>query len=262
MATLDSRQPALDIHLTYPNVFPTESKQWTKHRNALYARLNRRWLSDGSKGKGPSYSAVWRLAFQVRKSGSNKGEIAPHYHILFYPNRPQEPFPGDNPGWLQEFRSWLVQAWYEIVGSEDARHLKAGTRVAILSSAHRRRRYMFYIANYDRYQVGHDGEKPIYKNVNVAGAYPGGTGAIWNCWHKENLPISPVVEIPLISHEQFKVTDHMLKSRIWPEVREDITFGSLKCIVDTDTLSHLAAMPEFLDNPFLQNYVKQNSPVP
>lgn len=89
---------ALFVHLTYPEEYPKigECKQ---HLRALIKRIRRRWKRA---------AVIWRMEFQARG--------APHFHLIVL----GVPFmPWD----------WLAQAWYEVVGSGDPQHLKAGTRV-------------------------------------------------------------------------------------------------------------------------------------
>lgn len=85
------------IHLTYPRVFPRDGRVTKYHLHEFLKWLDRVF---------PGFEYVWVMEFQKRG--------APHYHILinyFLPKRLLSPH------------------WYEIVGSGDAAHLKAGTRV-------------------------------------------------------------------------------------------------------------------------------------
>ena len=99
--------------LTYPDIFPQEPKIWKKHLDVLFKRLLRRY---------PKAIVIWRLERKARKSGENIGEIAPHDHLLVY----GVPY--------VSLLHWLSQAWYEVVGSGDPRHLLAGTRVELVRS--------------------------------------------------------------------------------------------------------------------------------
>jgi len=54
-----------------------------------------------------------------RKSGVNEGKLAPHFHLLTYFQNGLD---------LGAFRHWLSQSWYEVVGSNDLKHLGAGTQ--------------------------------------------------------------------------------------------------------------------------------------
>jgi hypothetical protein len=126
--------PALCIWfltLTYPSNWPADPRAWKAQLKAFRKRLERAW--------GPM-GIVWKLEPQERG--------APHFHLIvrvhpemscgltrigerFYNGRRQTIWTG---GKLSEFRQWVSRAWYEVVGSGDDRHLKAGTSVEPLES--------------------------------------------------------------------------------------------------------------------------------
>jgi hypothetical protein len=87
------------ITLTYPGQFETDGKEVKRHLNLFLKRFARRY----------EHEYLWFLEFQQRG--------APHYHVLSNVNRNS----------IDEL--WLSESWYEIVGSQDAKHLLAGTRV-------------------------------------------------------------------------------------------------------------------------------------
>lgn len=88
------------VTLTYPGEFSGDSKVWKRDLDAFAKRLER---SDW----GPSYF-VWKLEPQKRG--------APHFHLLLWGIKASP-----------SFREWLSQTWFEVVGSGDPRHLRAGT---------------------------------------------------------------------------------------------------------------------------------------
>lgn len=93
--------PPLELHgcETYPAVFPADGLVVKRDWSALRDRMTRR----GWRG------LMW-LEFQKRG--------APHLHQAI----------GVPPGTdLLEARAWLAQSWFEVVGSGDPKHLKAGT---------------------------------------------------------------------------------------------------------------------------------------
>jgi hypothetical protein len=105
----------LFVTLTYPSEFPESWQVWKAHLKAMIMRLRRRY---------PGIKLLWRLEFQQRG--------APHFHILV----------------LNVERidiSWLSAAWFEVVGSGDAKHLLAGTQVARVRSW---RGVLFYVGKY------------------------------------------------------------------------------------------------------------------
>ena len=91
---------SLLVTLTYPRSYTTESSTWKRHLDVFSKRLARTF---------PTSSAIWKLEFQKRG--------APHYHLIVL----GVPFLA---------REWLSRAWYEVVGSGDERHKRAGTQVA------------------------------------------------------------------------------------------------------------------------------------
>lgn len=97
----------IELTLTYPREFPFDGAICNRHYRALRARLARRGVK-----------VFWIKEFQERG--------APHLHLLAsrYVNR-----------------EWLAQAWYEIVGSGDLKHLVAGTRVDWVRSPKRTASY-------------------------------------------------------------------------------------------------------------------------
>lgn len=84
------------VTLTYPRQYPSTAAS-KEHLQALLDRLRRRF---------PGFHYFWVLEFQRRG--------APHYHLLVDVRIPRE---------------WLARAWFEIVGSGDERHLRAGVRI-------------------------------------------------------------------------------------------------------------------------------------
>ena len=96
--------PEIFLTLTYPREFPESSRDWKKHLDAFAKRLARRF---------PASWFTWKLEPQKRG--------APHFHLLG--SFGQKKYP------VTFLRQWVAQVWYEIVGSRDERHLRAGTQV-------------------------------------------------------------------------------------------------------------------------------------
>ncbi|MBC7856198.1 MAG: hypothetical protein IAF94_22430, partial [Pirellulaceae bacterium] len=112
------------VTLTYPREWPSSWAEWKRHLQNWKKRLERDW------GRVP---AVWKLEPQRRG--------APHFHLIlivppewtndlrpvgrhFRRGRMVTSWKG---GKLAAFRRWLARSWYEVVGSGDARHARAGT---------------------------------------------------------------------------------------------------------------------------------------
>jgi len=150
-----SRQAAdTFITLTYPNNFPSDPKVWKRDLATLLKRLKRFM---------PLVTGHWRLEFQTRKSGSNKGKVAPHFHLLLSGRKSS----------IKRFRLWLSLAWYEVVGSGDGKHLWAGTEASEIKS---RRHAMFYASKY----AAKVDERVIDPGTGeVVNTWPDGTGRLW-----------------------------------------------------------------------------------
>jgi len=86
--------------LSYPADFPTDGRMIERHKRALFKRIQRR----NKKAK-----FVWVKEFQQRG--------ALHFHFM-----------------CTEYidKHYLARAWYEIVGSGDIKHRKAGTTVEVI----------------------------------------------------------------------------------------------------------------------------------
>jgi len=94
------------VTLTYPYEFPTNGAESKNHLRRFLQELQREWKRDIDwQGVRQLHSSFWFLEFQERG--------APHYHI--FTNWPIS-------------KKWVSSRWYDIVGSEDIRHLHAGTR--------------------------------------------------------------------------------------------------------------------------------------
>jgi hypothetical protein len=75
MAKVQQAAVPFFITLTYPNEFPLYRQDYKRHLETFFDRLQRRW---------PGAAVIWKLEFKERKSGQNKGKIAPHYHLFVY----------------------------------------------------------------------------------------------------------------------------------------------------------------------------------
>lgn len=96
------------MHLTYPNEFPVDVRESQRHLNVFLVWLRR---------KGGQY--VWVKEFQSRG--------AVHYHIC-------------TDTWIP--KNELSQKWFNVVGSQDERHLQSGTRVETIKSKDHAAAYM------------------------------------------------------------------------------------------------------------------------
>lgn len=101
----------LFVTLTYPGEWPGNPRRWKRDLDVWLGRLRR---------AHPEAWAVWRLEPQRRG--------APHYHLLVF-------------GLPRLEAAWLSRSWFEVVGSGDERHLRAGTQVQRVESWRRVIRY-------------------------------------------------------------------------------------------------------------------------
>lgn len=96
-------RPAM-VTLTLPGDWETVAPT-----GAAFKRIMERFWSRWDRSRWGRFVGVWKLEFQRRG--------APHVHI--YCAVPTDP----------AFRDWLSRTWYEVVGSGDERHLRAGTGI-------------------------------------------------------------------------------------------------------------------------------------
>jgi hypothetical protein len=174
MAKIDQAAVPLFVTLTYPNDFPLYRADYKRHLETFCDRLQRRW---------PKAAIIWKLEFQVRKSGLNKGKLAPHYHLFVYGVPWRFPFKTERgqsaevsrlsdcngyERWKEDvkasdgsacivsavipeepdgvelsngavfgadsLKSWLSRNWFDVVGSDDIGHYRAGTRAEHLKT--------------------------------------------------------------------------------------------------------------------------------
>lgn len=166
---------------------------------------------------------MWKLEFIERKSGRNKGKLAPHYHLFLFsvpwkfPFRDErgvhyhlekqeladiradrwlewievsgvetierttlEPWGGgeglvlpDEPESRDTLRHWISRAWFDVVGSDDLRHHRAGTRVEQLRTIQGAFRYA--------------AKSYLGKAVDAA-SLPAQPGRFWGVIGRRNLP--------------------------------------------------------------------------
>lgn len=163
------------VTLTYPDSFPESSRSWKEHLRAFRERLNRRY------GKFP---AIWRLEVMDRKTGRNRGKVAPHYHLLLF-------FEVD----LDHFKGWLSRAWYEVCGELDPLHLKSGTSVSLVETWKGARSYL---------------SKYVAKTEKLQSVDP--VGRLWGVWYKDLLPIEATV-VRITEGEFWRLRRAMLRLR-------------------------------------------------
>lgn len=146
------------VTLTYPGEYSEDPKVWKKHLRAFTARLERKF---------PEISGMWKLEFQKRG--------APHYHLLVW-----------GVEWVK-LLFFVPGAWYEVVGSGDIRHFKAGTQVSKVRSW---RGVMAYASKY------------LGKLESVPSDEP---GRFWGIFNADMIPWAEMRKIALTDREAVKL---------------------------------------------------------
>lgn len=124
VAKLKREKMSSFVTLTYPDQFEEDPRKVKKQ----WANFSKRLIYNF-----PEIVVIWRMEPMERKSGSNAGKIAPHFHLLI---------------WGADYKTllaWIPKNWFEVVGSNDEKHLMAGTRVERVRSTHG---VMYYTAKY------------------------------------------------------------------------------------------------------------------
>jgi hypothetical protein len=163
----------LFVHLTYPDEYAFDWKRWKRDLKALWQRIERQW---------PLASWIWRLEFQKRG--------APHFHIFLYGIY-------DKLGRQRFKHEWISDVWFEIVGSGDEKHRRAGTRVELIRSR----------AGAMSYAVGYASKS----NQTLPGQC---VGRYWGVCGRERLPVGEFIqfEIPLRADQAIKRTIRRFQS--------------------------------------------------
>jgi len=93
------------VTLTYPADWSRDYEVWKNDLRKFLQRLQYRF---------PAFAAFWKLEFQKRG--------APHFHMLVW----GLPHYG--------MKDLIAELWYQVVGSGDEKHLRAGTQIANIKS--------------------------------------------------------------------------------------------------------------------------------
>lgn len=166
VASLERDARPIFVTLTYPDVFPADLDRWKRDIDVFGKRLARKSTQAGF---------LWRLEFKERKSGASAGMLAPHFHLLVY---------GAS---YRDLIAWIPRTWWEVVGSGNSKHFRAGTRVEHIYSWGGIMRYVGkYIAKEEDYP-------------------PGWKGRVWGVVGRANLPWAVKVVINLTEDESIKL---------------------------------------------------------
>ena len=178
--TPDLTEPgAAFVCLTYPAVFPQDGRQVKRDLGTFGKRCRR---------SGVFFA--WVLEYQTRG--------APHFHLLAR-------FPKD---WdIAQVREWVALNWFEVVGSGDEKHLRAGTSAEWVNNSECAG---WYISHY----LGKEYQKAVPDGVTLPGRMWGMIGI---------KPPKPIIQryqpgdpegIQLVRHtRRWGVSDHAFRQR-------------------------------------------------
>ncbi|MDR3406479.1 MAG: hypothetical protein P4L99_28605 [Chthoniobacter sp.] len=155
VATLDRQGMAPKfVTLTYPAEYPEQFQQWKEDLNL--------WAKNHLARMYPNASFIWKLEPQQRG--------APHFHLLLF-----------GVPWVD--KNWLSQSWYHVVGSDDERHLRAGTRVEDVRSWNG--------------VMAYAGKNYMGKECVAPRNWPEYTGRYWGVYGRKNVPQSEKIEVEM-----------------------------------------------------------------
>jgi hypothetical protein len=226
---------------TYPDIFPTEAEKFKRDIRVLIDRMKRRF---------PKIGLLWRLEFQIRKSGINVGKVAPHFHWLLWNVPKKFDFKPEHGEWVKliqisddtwqikvrfkhdgrdenriesangqdRFTEWLSRNWYDITGTGDVRHYDAGTNVIVPTS---KKQVYAYVSKYiGKIEEGNPCPCP---------------GRYWGVVQSKNIPMGNRVVIQCSGNEAAKIM-RIQRHFILANTNRKIRFNSwsLSCFCDAD----------------------------
>jgi hypothetical protein len=240
---------------TYPDIFPDEAEKFKRDIRTIIERFKRRF---------PLVGLVWRLEFQVRKSGVNAGKIAPHFHWLLWNVPLKFDFKPENGKWAKvnrgkdgvwretvkfydggkiaavvtpmhgekdQFTAWLSRNWYDVVGTGELKHFRAGTNVEVLTS---KRQVFCYVSKY----LGK-------VQTESACPYP---GRFWGVVNPKNIPLGKRKVIPCNGRQASQLMRYMRRFvRAVTRRKRRFNRWSMNCLCDADFW--LERLPQLLDLP-------------
>lgn len=174
------------VTLTYPGDWPLDGDVVRAHLQAFKERYARRWgeaevswveVWDPEKGKMRKVKRTrYRCVGAWKREYQRRG--APHFHLLLY--RPAV----IDGGW-RAWQKWISGAWFEVVGSGDERHRRAGVRVdrEVSARANTARRVAWYF--FKHAAPGGSGTKEYQHKVPPLAT---NVGRWWGLWGVKREP--------------------------------------------------------------------------
>lgn len=137
--------------LTYPNEYSDDPEQWKRDLNTFIKRLERLY---------PDLCGIWRLEPQIRE--------APHFSGFLW---------GCDELSTMEGKKLFSKMWFEVVGSGDEKHLRAGTGIEKPDDVNG---LIFYLSKYL--------SKSEKGGVPQEFKYP--VGRYWGVFHRDRISAS------------------------------------------------------------------------
>lgn len=167
---------ALFVTLTYPDDVEPKPEKVHRDLDCFAERLRRLY---------PLSAVVWSQEPKPRKSGLHVGKIYYHYHLITFGVQVLDP-------------AWLSRVWFEIVGSDNQKHLAAGTQVQLLRDAKQGIAYVAkYLSKDELAEIAVTQLTVMLKTfpLPVVAAWwdsykSAETGRTWGAFGRENLPIA------------------------------------------------------------------------
>lgn len=245
------------VTLTYPDDFPTDPETWKDDLHKFRRRLERRVSN---------VAAVWRLELERRKSGENRGRLAPHFHLLIYN--------------VLDFdlAAFVEDHWHDLAGngSDDHRWVHSKERGKAVTLMQSWRHCSAYAAKelaktaqaaietfsleVDEPAVGkvsvvsnRTGETVYVCESNEAARefieafaqYPDGVGRFWGAWGRERLPWTARVAVWVADRVSTKMIRYMRK-----HAGIDRAFSTWQSLtVMCDVAQWLRLFSRLLENP-------------
>lgn len=178
LAEIDTKHLPVFVTLTYPANWPGNPRVWKLHLKLFLKRLAYNF---------PGVAGLWKLEPQKRG--------APHYHLFIW---------GVS---YERLRAYCDLAWFEVVGSNDPKHLAAGVRVERLRSWKGARSYA------SKYLGKVIEDVPGWEEV----------GRYWGVFQKKDIPFSRVEFHEIDQRTAFMLVRYMrrygkMKARNYPSL--------------------------------------------
>lgn len=158
-----------EMTLTYPSEYPKDGLKVKRDLKVMSQRLKRNGIE----------IAGWKQEYQERG--------AAHYHAIVY-------LDGEL---TNEIKQFISKAWFEVVGSNDGKHLRAGTRISKINS---RDHLLCYL---NKYIEKEKQSKPPSDFINP--------GRVWG-YNKKFVDV--LIERAFITSREFGIQTRLIR-RMW-----------------------------------------------